>query len=319
MKNYFVKKSSLKGEITIPPSKSQTMRAILFASIAKGRSKIKNFLKSDDVFSFIEGCRKFKAKIFIKKNNLEIIGINKKILLKENEKVNVNNSGIALRFLTSIYALSNKKIILTGDKSILENRSMKPLIEALNFLKADVRSLKNNGFAPLEVKGPILSRKVKISGQDSQYVSSLLIASALLKDEMQIEVKDLKEKPWVNLTLNRLDKFKVKYHKPGLKLSAATTGKLKKYGWPGNIRELKNSIERAVILESKAQLTAESIFPPAHEFSSNGSAKSYDLVENEKRLILEVIQKNRGNMTNTAKDLGIERTALYRRLKKYGL
>jgi len=137
----------------------------------------------------------------------------------------------------------------------------------------------------------------------------------------EIEIPPLRERlddipPLVNYYL---DKFKIKYHKPGLKLTSSIILKLKKYGWPGNIRELKNSIERAVILENKQQLTAESIFLPLQKNLTTDSAKSFDLVENEKRLILEAIQKNRGNMTNTAKDLGLERTALYRRLKKYGL
>ena len=95
--------------------------------------------------------------------------------------------------------------------------------------------------------------------------------------------------------------------------------KLKKYHWPGNIRELKNSVERAVILETSGQLSADSFFSPRKGPYADESARSYDLVENEKRLILDVIQKNRGNMTNTAKDLGLERTALYRRMKKYRL
>jgi len=116
-----------------------------------------------------------------------------------------------------------------------------------------------------------------------------------------------------------LDKFKAKYHKPSLSLSASFAGKLKKYDWPGNIRELKNSMERAVILENSKQLTAESVFPALRKDRISEPGKSYDLVENEKRLILEVIKKNRGNMTQTAKDLGLERTALYRRLKKHGL
>lgn len=211
MKNYFVKKSNLQGEITLPSSKSQSIRAILFASIANGKSRIKNFLKSDDVFAFIEGCQKFKAKIFIKKNNLEITGVNKKILLKENDKINVKNSGLALRLLTSIYALSDKSIEITGDKSICTNRPMQALIESLSNLGAKIESKALKNFAPLIIKGPILPGSIKINGEDSQYVSSLLIASSLLKDKMQIEVENPGEKPWVQMTLDWLDRFNVKY------------------------------------------------------------------------------------------------------------
>ncbi len=211
MKNYFIKKSFLKGEISLPSSKSQTIRAILFASLANGKSKIINFLKSEDVYAFIEGCSKFKAKIFIKKNNLEILGTNKKILLKDNDTINVKNSGLALRLLTSLYALSNKTIQITGDSSICSNRSMRPLIESLNLLGANIKCKKLNYFAPLEIKGPFLPGSIKIDGQDSQHVSSLLIASSLLKEKMEIEVENPGEKPWVKMTLDWLDKFKVKY------------------------------------------------------------------------------------------------------------
>ena len=116
-----------------------------------------------------------------------------------------------------------------------------------------------------------------------------------------------------------LEKFKVKYQKPTLKLSASVSGKLQKYGWPGNIRELKNAIERAVILENTTQLSLSSLFPAPQKSHLSSSSKSFDLVENEKKLILEVIHNNRGNMTKSASDLGLERTALYRRLKKYGI
>jgi len=211
MKNYFVKKSTLKGEIVCPSSKSQTMRAILFASLAKGKSKIKNFLKTDDTLAFIDGCQKFGSKITIKKNNLEIFGTNKKIKLKKNEILDVKNSGIALRFLTSIYALGDKKILITGDESICSMRSMLPLIEALNELGAQIKSKEKIGFAPMDILGPFKARKIKIDAKDSQHISSLLIASSLLKDPMTIEAINPKEKPWVSLTLNWLDKFDIKY------------------------------------------------------------------------------------------------------------
>ncbi len=137
----------------------------------------------------------------------------------------------------------------------------------------------------------------------------------------EIEIPPLRERfedlpPLINYYLG---KFKTRYNKPGIRLSATVMRKLKKYHWPGNIRELKNSVERAVILEKSGQLSADSFFPLRKEPYTGESARSYNLVENEKKLILDVIQKNRGNMTNTAKDLGIERTALYRRLKKYRL
>ncbi|MFA6119280.1 MAG: 3-phosphoshikimate 1-carboxyvinyltransferase [Parachlamydiales bacterium] len=254
MKNYFVKKSSLKGELYIPSSKSQSMRAILFASLAKGKSKIKNFLKSDDIFVFIEGCRKFKAKIEIKKNNLEIEGVNSKIVLKKNDSLDVKNSGIALRFLTAVYAIADKKIIITGDSSICRNRPMQPLIHALNFLNADIKSLKKEGFAPIEINGPITNGKVKIEGADSQYVSALLIAASLLKEDTYIEVENPGEKPWVDLTLNWLDKFNVKYINENFekyKVSGGNKFKAFEYAVPSDFSSILFPIVAALITNSE--------------------------------------------------------------------
>ncbi len=121
------------------------------------------------------------------------------------------------------------------------------------------------------------------------------------------------------LTNYYLEKFKTKYQKKNIKISPATIEKLKRYEWPGNIRELRNSIERAIILESKSQISAESVFPTHYSAAKSSNTKTFNLVENEKQLILGAIQKNKGNMTKTAQDLGLERTALYRRMKKYGL
>jgi len=137
----------------------------------------------------------------------------------------------------------------------------------------------------------------------------------------EIEIPPLRERlEDLPLLVNYyLEQFKTRYNKPGIGLSTTVMRRLKKYHWPGNIRELKNAVERAVILEKNGQITAEALFPPRQGEHTDESARSYDLVENEKRLILDVIRKNRGNMTNTAKDLGIERTALYRRIKKYSL
>ncbi len=137
----------------------------------------------------------------------------------------------------------------------------------------------------------------------------------------EIEIPPLRDRPndIPALVHFYLEKFRTKYQKSDLKASSAILEKLSKYAWPGNIRELRNAVERAVILESGKNLTAESIFPPTQKSASAGSARTYDLVGNEKKLILEVIQRNQGNMTNSARDLGLERTALYRRLKKYGI
>ena len=138
---------------------------------------------------------------------------------------------------------------------------------------------------------------------------------------VEIHVPSLRErKDDIPLLINHyLEIFKQKYHKPKLRISQNTLGKLKKYSWPGNIRELKNAVERAIILGNSGQLSPSSLFVPGYSVTETQGGNSFNINENEKHLIIRAINHNRGNITNAARDLGIARTALYRRMKKYGL
>jgi len=139
---------------------------------------------------------------------------------------------------------------------------------------------------------------------------------------VEINVPPLRERIGdIPLLLNFFfKKFTKKYNKPKLQVSQNIINLLSKYSWPGNIRELGHLIERAVILSDGIKLNF-------HDFASDFSnakiqGKTEDtlnLKEMEKRHILKAISKNKGNITKAAKDLGIARTALYRRLEKYGL
>ncbi len=113
---------------------------------------------------------------------------------------------------------------------------------------------------------------------------------------------------------------KRKYNKPELKLGENTITKLKNYGWPGNIRELQHSIERAVILSDSSLLSPNDFFLSDSDTGSEmESAENYNLEEVERDIIKKVLLQNDGNITKAAKELGLTRTSLYRRLEKYGL
>ena len=110
-----------------------------------------------------------------------------------------------------------------------------------------------------------------------------------------------------------------KYQKPKMRIDQNTIAKLKKYHWPGNIRELQHAIERAIILADDHKLTADDFVLQPNRGNKRLEEDILDLSEMEKRLILKALDKNNGNVTRAAKDLGIDRLALYRRLQKYGL
>ena len=111
-----------------------------------------------------------------------------------------------------------------------------------------------------------------------------------------------------------------KYNKEPKSLSGDALNKLTGYTWPGNVRELQHTLERVVIMSESIVLQ-----PSDFLLSSNDSSKdmmtlnNYHLEEAEKMLIIKAVSKEDGNLTKAAKELGISRAALYRRLEKYGL
>jgi two-component system, NtrC family, response regulator HydG len=112
--------------------------------------------------------------------------------------------------------------------------------------------------------------------------------------------------------------YRKKYNKHSLKLSPVTLKKLEKYEWPGNVRELQHSIERAVIM-----CDDDSIRPSDFSFSlpesRESEKKSFNLEDIERSAIVRAINKHSGNISHAAKELGLTRAALYRRIKKYGI
>ena len=112
-----------------------------------------------------------------------------------------------------------------------------------------------------------------------------------------------------------------KYMKPVLDFDSKAIEKLLSYHYPGNVRELQYTIERAVIMADENVLQAKDlIFSPIESQSAQVSEPSeLKLSSIEKNTILKVIEKHNGNITKAAKELGLTRTALYRRLSKYDI
>lgn len=116
-------------------------------------------------------------------------------------------------------------------------------------------------------------------------------------------------------------KYADKYLKPGISISDAALKKLNQYHFPGNVRELQYIIERATIMSEGSEISAEDvIFSPIESSLQKGTdMKETNLNIIERNTILNVIEKNNGNISRAAKELGLTRTALYRRLNKYDI
>jgi DNA-binding NtrC family response regulator len=136
---------------------------------------------------------------------------------------------------------------------------------------------------------------------------------------IQIEMPPLRERGNDILVLADffLKKYAWKYNKPNLKINQQANEKLLKYRWPGNIRELQHTIEKAVILSESDILKPEDFYlrniPLANSYESFTT-----LEELERQMIQQAIEKNNGNFTAAADQLGVTRQTLYNRLKKSG-
>jgi DNA-binding NtrC family response regulator len=137
---------------------------------------------------------------------------------------------------------------------------------------------------------------------------------------IQIEVPPLRERGNDILALAEffLKKYAWKYDKLALKFNHQAQEKLLKYSWPGNIRELEHSIEKAVILSENNVLKADDFFlkPLGGPRTEEDTLK---LEEMEKRFILRALEKNPGNVSAAADQLGITRQTLYNKMKKFGI
>ncbi|MFC2117560.1 sigma-54-dependent transcriptional regulator [Bacteroidota bacterium] len=110
-----------------------------------------------------------------------------------------------------------------------------------------------------------------------------------------------------------------KYNKPRLTIPKKTLKLLQNHTWPGNIRELQNSVERAVVLCDEKEINIDHFFVDYMEHTTRLPDDSLKLNEMEKILIKKAIKKHMGNITKASRELGIDRNALYRRLNKYGI
>jgi two-component system response regulator HydG len=113
--------------------------------------------------------------------------------------------------------------------------------------------------------------------------------------------------------------FGRKYQKPQLTVSPAAFHKLQGYPWPGNVRELQHAVERAVIMSETQVLQPADFFFRTPEAHGPGPAEDFSIENMEKLLIERAIKKHEGNVSRAARELGLSRAALYRRMAKHGL
>lgn len=116
-----------------------------------------------------------------------------------------------------------------------------------------------------------------------------------------------------------LEKNKAKHHKPSLSLSPDALELIQNNEWPGNVRQLQHSMERAVLLAEGRKIEPGDILPGEHATYPSGENRRLTLSEQESIIIRDSIQRNGGNLAKAARELGVARSTLYNKLKTYGI
>lgn len=198
-----IRPSKISGTIKAPTSKSSMQRACAAALLSKGKAVISNPGYSHDDKAALNMIESLGAEWQMVDGDLwiESKGVN-----PLNKQVNIGESGLGLRMFTPIIALSSQEICIEGQGSLL-TRPMSFFDEI--FSQLSVQFISENGKLPFKIQGPLVPENIEIDGSlSSQFLTGLLMAyAAATKKEVSIKVKDLKSKPYIDLTLDVMKAF----------------------------------------------------------------------------------------------------------------
>ena len=139
----------------------------------------------------------------------------KKALESQSEVIDIHHAGTAMRFLTSFYAIAEgRKTILTGSDR-MKNRPIKPLVDALQSLGADITYIEKEGYPPLQIIGKKITKNhVKISANvSSQFLTSLILIGGKLENGLTLELEgEITSRPYLEMTLKILSEVGIKSH-----------------------------------------------------------------------------------------------------------
>ena len=202
----------ISGSITLPGSKSLSNRVLLLAMLSEGETLIENLLDSDDVRRMVDALAKLKISYEEDRPNkkIRVRGVVGRIPVAE-AKLFLGNAGTAIRPLTAALTLGHGRFVLDGIERMRE-RPIQDLLEGLNQLGANVRSIYNTGCPPVEIIADgLLGGVTELSGAiSSQYLSAILLTSPYAKTPVEIRIRDhLVSIPYVEMTIRLMSRFGV--------------------------------------------------------------------------------------------------------------
>lgn len=179
----------LSGHATIPSSKPETQRAIIAATLANGKSIIRNDLRCLETTSMKNACRSIGAIIEEKDGYLEVTGVGRNISPKQ-RVIDALGSGLVFRVFTAISCFAQTPAVITGD-TILRGRVMAPLFDALTELGANIECINDAGKAPVvNWGGGFKGGRCTIPGNiSSQFITAVMFAAPMAESMTEIVIE----------------------------------------------------------------------------------------------------------------------------------
>ncbi|MDG2464274.1 MAG: 3-phosphoshikimate 1-carboxyvinyltransferase [Crocinitomicaceae bacterium] len=198
--------------IGVPASKSDSQRAILAASLVKSSVAIKGIGDSKDELAMLENVVSTGAKITEKNGEVHIEGSKE---FPETLSLNCGESGLGSRLMTSMCIVHSGEFFINGEGSLLD----RPFEFFTDTFESKITLIEDNkGKLPLKIQGGFVGGELTVSGkQSSQYISGLLMALPLAKNESVLHVEELNSTPYVEMTLKTLRHFGIIIENQGLK------------------------------------------------------------------------------------------------------
>ena len=190
---YSIRKASpLRGEVTIPGDKSISHRSVMFGALARGTTRISGFLNGQDCLSTVDCFRRLGVRIDLSPDghSVTVAGKGMRGLTAPERRIRLytGNSGTTTRIISGILAPQSFTTILSGDNSV-NRRPMGRIISPLRSMGADIRSLSDNGCAPLEINGRPLHGTVWRSPVASAQVKSAVLCAGLYADSPTVLIE----------------------------------------------------------------------------------------------------------------------------------
>lgn len=203
MENKIISPSKVFGTIDPPASKSVMQRAIAIAALAKGTSVLQGYSSCNDSDAALKIVSDLGAKVLVDNKTITIQGG----LQPQSFHLNCGEAGLGIRMFSPIASLCNTTITLNGEGS-LKSRPIEIIEKPLRQLGVAVST--NNGYVPVSVCGPLIGGCAEVDGSlSSQIVTGLLIAAPYAQKDVVLNVKNLKSKPYIDITLNMMKCFGV--------------------------------------------------------------------------------------------------------------